>query len=60
MNTWQPITHADQHDVPADLGLRFELSEDDVAKAAAARYYIEQHRQRLNARAAHTKEQTDA
>lgn len=55
---WQPVTHNDQADVPAPCApLPFELDEADRAQAIAARYYIQQHVQHLNARAS-TKEQT--
>lgn len=55
---WQPVTHNDQADVPAPCApLAFELDEADRAQAIAARYYIQQHVQHLNARAS-TKERT--
>lgn len=48
---WSPITDSDQADVPADnRPLPFELDEVDRAHAAAARHYLEQHRQKLNER----------
>lgn len=55
---WQPVTHSDHSDVPAlNAPLPFELDEADRGQAIAARYYIQQHVQHLNARDAH-KEQT--
>lgn len=53
---WHPVTHSDHSDVPAPCApLAFELDEADRAQAIAARYYIQQHVQHLNARAS-TKE----
>lgn len=53
---WQPVTHNDQAAVPASrTPLPFVLDEVDRAQAIAARYYIQQHVQHLNARAS-TKE----
>jgi len=54
---WQPVTHSDHSDVPAQNALPFELGEADRAQAIAARYYIQQHVRHLNALDAH-KEQT--
>lgn len=48
---WQPAADSDQADVlPQHRPLPFELDEVDRARAAAARHYIEQHRQKLNER----------
>lgn len=56
--TWQPVTHSDHSDVPAQSApLPFELDEADRAQAIAARYYIQQHVRHLNEQDAH-KEQT--
>jgi hypothetical protein len=49
---WKPITHSDSTDMPAPLAaapLDFELSDADLAHAAAARYHLRQHVERLNA-----------
>lgn len=49
---WQPVTHNDQADVrDAPAAIPFELDEVDHARAAAARYYLQQHVQNLNQRA---------
>lgn len=56
--TWQPVTQADTCEPQAaHEALPFTLSEADLANAAAARYYIDQHVKRLNALGAR-KEQT--
>lgn len=49
---WQTVTHNDQADVrDAPAAIPFDLDEVDQARAAAARYYLQQHVQNLNQRA---------
>lgn len=51
---WQPVTHSDHSDVPTQsAAVPFELDDADRAQAIAARYHLQQHVQRLNARDAH-------
>ena len=57
---WQPVTHSDHSDAPAlHAPLPFELDEADRAQAIAARYYIQQHVQRLNAQDAQRRARPD-